>query len=94
MLVELPSIDMEQIADLDRQQAYWILFQYMKDDFVTKKDLALMFANAKAGTYPVVTAPMEVFAQVQALIYKALAELGGVVREGVIFAGEKLVSGE
>lgn len=92
--IDLPEIDFEQIKKLDILQTYWLLFEYMKNDFVHRIDFikCLNTNTSSAGpvAFPLVADTSGAEGTAQA--YKAAAETGGVVREGLVSGLEALTS--
>jgi len=72
----LPSINMDEIHDLDIQQAYYLLFDHIKNDFVTKRDHEVMMAGATAPApdFKVKYVPLYVMGDIMAVIYSLLAK--------------------
>jgi hypothetical protein len=95
MAPALPEIDVDQIAELDRKQAYYLLFEFMKDDFLTRDDFNLHVAamTAPPSAFKVVDAMAGAFplAQVRGLAYSLLAKSGAVFKEQTIGLGEKVI---
>lgn len=96
MSPELPEIDVDQIAEIDRRQAYYLLYQFMKDDFLTKKDFSLHVSTMTAlpnqgfkvddkmiGAYPI--------GEITSIVYQLLYETGAGAREGLISAAEEVI---
>lgn len=72
----LPSIDLDAIHDADIRQAYFLLFEHMKDDFVTKRDLQIMLAGATAPPpdFIVKYVPLFIIGDIMAVVYKLAAK--------------------
>ena len=103
---EIPEVDMSLMQETDIQQSYWLMFEKMKDDFVTKDDLDLILKSALVnggsvihswGSSPVIAAHINAVvtdqvARAKAKVYAQLAKTGGVVRESTIGALEGITS--
>lgn len=89
----LPSIDLDSIHDLDIKQTYYLLFDQIKTDFVTKRDLEIMFAGATAPPpdFKVKYVPMYVIGDIMAVIYSLLSKGLETAREGLISALESAI---
>jgi hypothetical protein len=83
-----PSIDLSSIQETDVRHAYYLLFEHMKEDFVTKRDLEIMLGSATAPPpdFKVKYTPTYVIGDIMNLIYQALAG-------GLKGAKEALISG-
>ncbi len=104
MSPEIPTVNPNSIQELDIMQSYFMLYQYMKEDFVHKVDfIAALTSNVLSGVAPlpscVVTGTAlfpnvatDVAAQAKGLVYKGFIEAGQLAREGLI-SGLNVITG-
>ena len=104
MSPEIPSVNPNSIQDLDVMQSYFMLYQYMKEDFVHKVDfVAALTSNVLVGVAPPPAGTIagtalfpniatDVAARAKGLVYKGFVEAGTLAREGLV-SGLNVITG-
>ena len=89
--IEIP-INMDAINEADINQTYMLMFQKLKNDFVTKRDFEIMMAGATAPPpFKLVFVPTYLYGEALAGVYLGATKTGDAVRKTTVEIAEAIV---